>query len=340
LTKNTNVWSDTWNLEKITQLEEQLSWMIEQLSGLQAENEKLKEYLSGAIDIIKTFKTENELLQTNVDKYKSLIVDDKLRNNTWVATINTNSISSNKINFRNQSHDTTNSICKRYNSEWLPNTNWWADAKFINSKFQDVWDNWQHLVSKHISEANQILNSPWLTNKDRCRYSWLIDALQTQRWYIKSYKTENWATTIGIDFISYQDDISKIKYDWPPWLELMKNTSTKVRYYKLSSNPQLQTLNLDSHGNNIAWHKYLNNFNNWLNEHCNNNPIYNWESWWAWYTGEINWKQANWIDHFCVKNRLLEFMWFMWETWVWLQFNSNWDLQKIDLNWRHMFLAG
>jgi hypothetical protein len=56
--------------------------MIEQLSGLQAENEKLKEYLSGAIDIIKTFKTENELLQTNVDKYKSLIVDDKLRNNT------------------------------------------------------------------------------------------------------------------------------------------------------------------------------------------------------------------------------------------------------------------
>jgi len=121
----------------------------------------------------------------------------------------------------------------------------------------------------------------------------------------------------------------------------MKNTSTKVRYYKLSSNPQLQTLNLDGRSY-VLWYKYIGNFNTWLNEHCNDNPIYNWEKRYeekyenwvrtrAGYTEEINRKQENWINHFCVKNRLKERYW----TFN-FQFNSNWDLQKIDLDWRHL----
>jgi hypothetical protein len=97
LTKNTNVWSDTWNLEKITQLEEQLSWMIEQLSGLQAENDLLKETLSGAVDLLKSLQTENEWLENDLlsqkDKVSLTIFSDaelwisfKYPNNWWTIT--------------------------------------------------------------------------------------------------------------------------------------------------------------------------------------------------------------------------------------------------------------
>jgi len=55
--------------------------MIEQFSRLQAENDLLKETLSGAVDLLKSLQTENEWLQANIDKYKSLIVEDKLKNN-------------------------------------------------------------------------------------------------------------------------------------------------------------------------------------------------------------------------------------------------------------------
>jgi hypothetical protein len=34
--------------------------MIEQFSGLQAENDLLKETLSGAVDLLKSLQTENE----------------------------------------------------------------------------------------------------------------------------------------------------------------------------------------------------------------------------------------------------------------------------------------
>lgn len=262
------------------------------------------------------------------------------------TNISTNTTSTNKIVFENQWVDTINSICKRYTNEWLPNSTRVADAKFINSKLQDVRDNWQHLVSTYINESNVKLNQAWITDIDRCRYSRLIDALQKQQWYIRSYTIENWITTIGIDFLTYQDDISKIQRDWL-WLSNMKNTSTKVRYYKLSSNPELQTLNLDNRWY-VLWYKYINNFNTWLNEHCNDTPIYNWEKRYEekyenWvriregYTEEINRKESNWIDHFCVENRLNEQGQY-WDV-INFKFNSYWDLQKIDLNRRHLSTA-
>jgi hypothetical protein len=131
------------------------------------------------------------------------------------------------------------------------------------------------------------------------------------------------------------------------WLSNMKNTSTKVRYYKLSSNPELQTLNLDNRWY-VLWYKYINNFNTWLNEHCNDTPIYNWEKRYEekyenWvkiregYTEEINRKESNWIDHFCVENRLNEQGQY-WDV-INFKFNSYWDLQKIDLNRRHLSTA-
>lgn len=338
--KNNDVLVYTWDTEKITELEEQLSWLIEQFSLLQAENNKIKEALSWAIEIAKTLTTENETLQSNVDKYKKIIIDNKLSTRTWTTSSTTNTtlqstntksttISKNKISLH-QWYEVTDKICKWHTSEWLPNAVWAADAKFINTILQDIRDNWQHLTKKYINEANQVLDWAGVTNKDICRYSRLIDVIQNQQWYIKSYTTKNWVTTIWIDFITYQTDISKIKYDGSPRLDIMKNTSTKVRYYILSSTPQLQTLYRDSNGyvTNMEKKIYLNNFNSRLNEFCNNQYIY------------IQWSDINWNENnfYCVKNILktdaypnkaLNF-----------NFNSGGELQKIDLNRRRLALAG
>jgi len=242
-----------------------------------------------------------------------------------------------------QRNDSSN-VCWYRKTDWLPTNTWGQDAKFINSKLQYVRDNGQQYTQTFIDEAYNILSDSSINTAEKCRQSWLIDELSKQRGYVRSFETENWVTTIGIDFISLQDDISKIQYDGPPSLELYKNSSLKVRYYTLSNNPELQTLDLDNHGY-VLGEKYINNFNTWLNEHCNNNPIYNWlkkyeeirENWVIvreWYTEEINRKEFNWTAHFCVKDRLKE----EWSR-VTFQFNANWDLQKIDLNRRHLITA-
>lgn len=240
--------------------------------------------------------------------------------NSRDITISEDIVSANKMTF-DQWIDAINSICKRYTNEWLPNSTRGADAKFINTKLQDVRDNWQQLVNTYINEANSKLNESWLTNSNKCRYSRLIDALQNQQWYMRSYTTANWITTIGIDFISYQDDVSKIAYDWAPRLDVMKNTSTKVRYYQLSSNPQLQTV--DSNWTK----KYISNFTSWTNQFCNNETIYT-TDWWDTNRNENN--------IYCVRSGLPSNN----STVATFSFDSIGKLQKIDLNRRHLSLAG
>jgi hypothetical protein len=164
------------------------------------------------------------------------------------------------------------------------------------------------------------LNESWLTNSNKCRYSRLIDALEKQQWYLKSYKTENWITTIGIDFLSYQDDVSKLAYDGAPRLNIMKNTSTNIRYYQLSSNPQLQTVDTK------WWIKYINDFTSWTNGFCNNETIYTTDGW------NTNRNENN---IYCVKNKLKND-----NNINIFNFNSVGQLQKIDLNRRHLSLAG
>lgn len=92
LVNNNYSWINTWDLEKISQLEQQLSWLLEQFSWLQAENEDLKETLSWSLVSIQTLQAENETLQADVDKYKKLIVKDKLisKNETTNTTIQNN----------------------------------------------------------------------------------------------------------------------------------------------------------------------------------------------------------------------------------------------------------
>ena len=60
----------------------------------------------------------------------------------------------------------------------MPNQNWINDVKFVNKALQDVRDNGQHLVQNYIDEANRVLDSAWLTKRDQCRYSLLIDELE------------------------------------------------------------------------------------------------------------------------------------------------------------------
>lgn len=347
---NTNVQLQT----QISWLEWELSWLTLQIVELQSiqtttwTTEEVLPELPNTKTWNMSLEEENLALKELAQKYRDALILEKLKNksttdtttttNTTTATT-TNTItpivSTNKIVFSNQWIDAINNICKWYNSEWIPNSNRAKAAKFINSKLQDVRDNWQQLVNKYVNEANTKLDEPWLSNSDKCMYSWLIDELQNQKWYLKSYKTENGVTTIGIDFLTYQDDISKIKYDWSPRLDVMKNTSTKVRYYILSSNPQLQSLYTDNNWYATYYDskeyqknfKYLNNFNNRLNEFCGNQKIYTNAEW-----ANINRNENN---MYCVKNRLKN------ETHTFIfNFNVSGELQKIDLNWRHLTLAG
>ncbi len=88
LINNNDSWINTWDLEKISQLEQQLSWLLEQFSWLQAENESLKETLSWTVNSLKTLQEENEELQADVDKYKKMIVDSKSNNNQTITQNN------------------------------------------------------------------------------------------------------------------------------------------------------------------------------------------------------------------------------------------------------------
>lgn len=78
--------TNTWNVEKISELEQQLSWLIEQFSWLQAENESLKQTLSGQLTIL---QQENDTLKADVEKYKWMIIQDKMNSKVWTTRTNT-----------------------------------------------------------------------------------------------------------------------------------------------------------------------------------------------------------------------------------------------------------
>jgi len=114
LINNNDSWINTWDLEKISQLEQQLSWLLEQFSWLQAENESLKETLSWSLVSIQTLQSENETLQADVHKYKKMIVEDKLSDKNTTTTIQNNTTVDNNIASNNTT--TTNTTSKEI---WL-----------------------------------------------------------------------------------------------------------------------------------------------------------------------------------------------------------------------------
>lgn len=136
---NNDNWTNTWDLEKISQLEQQLSGLLEQFSWLQAENENLKETLSWSLVSIQTLQEENEALQADVDKYKKLIVEDKLSSKN-TTTIQDNTITSNNTTTTNTTSKEIWLIKQVYIDQiwnrkleidyiqlWWPNEcNWWV----------------------------------------------------------------------------------------------------------------------------------------------------------------------------------------------------------------------
>lgn len=124
--------TNTWNLEKISQLEQQLSWLIEQFSWLQAENESLKQSLSwwNNNTTINQQKTEKSNVSTFSDS--EIWISFSYPNNWWTIT---------------KSSETNNSkylimLSKNWNvffafhnwetpiARW---SFWWDQAKNINS---------------------------------------------------------------------------------------------------------------------------------------------------------------------------------------------------------------
>jgi hypothetical protein len=242
------------------------------------------------------------------------------------------------------SQDRTTSVCGYRKQDGLPSVAWGQAAKFINSKLQYVRDNWQQHTTTLMNEAYAALSDPTIDATEKCRQSWLIDELSNQKWFIRSYQTQNWITTIGIDFISLQDDISKIQWDGPPRLDLYKNSSTKVRYYTLSNNPNLQIAQTDLDGNiqNI-WYRglWLSSFDQRINSFCNYEPIYtderryeelyqNWVVVWSGYTELINWND---YGRYCIKDYLFNWYSTHGKTPI-FQFNQHWQLHQIDTNHR------
>ncbi len=74
-------WINTWDIEKISQLEQQLSGLLEQFSWLQTENELLKEYLSWAVSSLKTLQEENQMLKSNQENNKTTNQNNNNTNN-------------------------------------------------------------------------------------------------------------------------------------------------------------------------------------------------------------------------------------------------------------------
>lgn len=144
---NNDVWTNTWSIERITQLEEKISGLIIQFSWFQAENEILKEYLSWAVEILQTLKSENEILETNVDKYKKIIVEEKLNSNNW----STNTDTVDKI--ANDNNLKQNIAWNRYNSSI------WFSLMLPGKCFNNISQWWFENVVYHWIENLNYLNN-------------------------------------------------------------------------------------------------------------------------------------------------------------------------------------
>ena len=229
---------------------------------------------------------------------------------------------------------TDRTINERYGNYYIyvPNSTWAADARFVNNALQDIRNNWEYLVQNYITQANNVLNSNSLTNRDRCKYSFLIYALENQKWELTSYKTENWITTIWVDFYSYKETLDEYDRDPAGWTFIIyKNTSTKSRNYRLAENPQLEILKVDSnwHTNAVYYfdapdtRSYISNWNTWINTYCNNEIVYNWKS----PDLDSNISNYNWNTNnaLCIKNRLSN----PWDRSLTFTFDNLWNISKI-----------
>jgi regulator of replication initiation timing len=145
LIKNNDSWIHIWNIEEISKLEQQLSWLFEQFSWLQAENNILKEYLSWTVINLKKLKEENEKLKT-----QKTIIENKINNNSGTNQ------NPNKVNTTNNTQK--NITRNRYNSSlWFSMILPWECIDGVTIK---EWPPYS------IYHWMQDLNYSWSNNKN------------------------------------------------------------------------------------------------------------------------------------------------------------------------------
>lgn len=357
-----NIYKDyeilSWEIKKlnkkITELEEENKKLKDTNTELKDENTKLKEQN-------KEISAEKDEIEIDYSWSKSKIADyiwiiKKLREelsalknevktveNTWdhwSATLIPTSNSKNKIEtnymYTPNCEYTTKVMSENNTLEDMPNKNWTDDIKFVNNILQDVQNNGENLVIKYINEANEILDSKWLTKRDQCRYSLLIDILKNQKGIVNSYKNENWKITIWINFISYKENITRDDRRPDSYWEIRdieNSPSSKTKYYTLAENPELETLNVDRNWYlHFQWNSstiFINDRDSRINKFCNNEPIYTellvWEL--AIHNTVSQYYNQN-NGHYCIKDRLDT----KWARFI-FDFNWKWEISKIKVKY-------
>jgi uncharacterized protein YoxC len=328
-------------LEKVYENNKILSWEIKELNkritDLEEQNKKLKDEITELREENKELSTKNNEIETDYSWSKSKIakyiwiikelknelseLKDEAQNiqntwNHWTATLLPTNYSKNKIE-TNYIHTswceyTTKELSEDNSYQYMPNNNWSEDIKFVNNVLKDIQDNWEKLISKYLNEANIALDTKWLTTRDQCKYSLLIDLINNQKGIIKSYKNENWKITIWINFISYKENITR--NDRRPELyedkrDLENSPSYDTKYYTLSDDVELETLNVDKEWFlHFSWNTstiFINDRDSRINKFCNDEPIYIESLWWELTLEDILWQYHNQNDwHYCIKERL------------------------------------
>lgn len=326
-----------------TKLKEENEELKDENTKLQDENKKLlaekneiaidyswsKSKIANYIWIIKELKQELSSLKDEISDYQSWW-------GHFSAPKDPNYISENKIETNNINTPgceyTTKALSENNTMEDMPNKNWTDDIKFVNNILQEVQESGENLVINYINEANNILDSNWLTKREQCRYSLLIDILKNQKGVVTSYNNEDWKIVIWINFIMYKEDISR-----DDWLrssnggtrDIEKSPSTKTKYYTLSENPELETLNVDRNWFlHFSWNSntiFINDRDSWINKFCNDEPIYTELLVWDLAIHDTLSQYYNQNNgHYCIKDRL-DTKWarFMFD------FDEKWYIKKI-----------
>ncbi len=150
---------NTWYIEKISQLEEQLSGLLEQFSWLQAENESLKETLSWAVSNLKTLQEENQKLISNQENNKITTKSNQIYSMAdWIMYLNWNKIY--WTNLKSYSFCTTNLEKKcKYGIEIIAENNNYLLFTAIESF------NWEYYLSYLLDKTTNIAKSFELWDK-------------------------------------------------------------------------------------------------------------------------------------------------------------------------------
>jgi regulator of replication initiation timing len=205
LINNNDSWINTWDLQKISELEQQLSWLLEQFSWLQAENESLKETLSWAVNSLKTLQEENQKLissqennKTNNQNNNSILKKQKYSMIDWILYIDKDKLYWNNLKSKNFCHSNLEKRCRYWiniiaeNNEYLLFTAiesfyWQTTISYILDKDTNIskaFELWDKLYSFHSFDWEKLY-----INEYSWRILWWNWAI-ADKWYYDNYKCD------------------------------------------------------------------------------------------------------------------------------------------------------